>query len=500
MESVTTNLVCCFLQEVVDHGDNIPTAFSCLSYCYFQMYYNIGCLTNIYMRYISTDRVPLPKWFSTLKAQLAYSKNRTDILKNLLYHAHIGFLSTLYKDYNNDKLKISDLGIIDLKLSPTIISNIKEWAGQHYLGKLEELSKARFSTNNPWGMPADITGKPDYTPIQPNKWTNLIVPTGNYTNEKGIPIIDINASSTYKIQNFLGKEWYTNRGFSINPSVNIIDLSNKISKSWEDGLKEQTDELLEIYKNLDDKKKMIAEFFAGSSKINLPPPGFWIIIASMLSQKYNQSFELDLIMYFVVGAGLYDAGLAAWTYKSKYEQPRPINIIRTFLKNNEITSWNPLNKPKINGSEWLPFQLFTFVTPPFPDVASGHTVFSYTAGKLLEWWFNSSKLYDPYKLVRVPNPKLLCPSLSAQYKIFSCGEFSFEPGSSEIEPGITPKNTTVLKYNTIRELYEDAGISRIYGGIHWKQTNEVSQELANWVFNQVKTKFEISFRISSPYK
>ena len=498
MDSVTSSLVCCFLEEVINHGDNIPTGFSCLAYCYFQMYYNIGTLANTKL-VLSGDRVVVPAWYNDLRRQVSVANNRTEILKNLLYYGHIGFLSALYKDYNVNKLKLGDLGINDLKIIPIITARIQEWGGQHYLGKLEEMSKARFSTKNTWGMPADITGKPEYIPANPNSWTNLVVPNGTYTNEAGIPIIDINAPTTYRIQNFLGKMWYTNRGFSIDPSKEIIDLSAKISTTWEGGLKEQTEKLLEVYSNLDDRKKMVAEFFAGSSRFNIPPPGYWIVIASMLSQKYNQSLELDLIMYFIVGAGVYDAGLAAWTYKSKYEQARPINIIRHFLKDTPIKSWNPQNKFAITGAEWLPYQPLTFVTPPFPDVASGHTTFSVTAGRLLEWWFNSSQLYDPFKVVCVPNPKILCPSFSTQYKFFSCGEFSFEPGTSEIEPGQVPKNTIVLKYNTIKELYEDAGLSRIYGGIHWFQTNEVSTELANWVYDKVRAKFEGVFGIRSPY-
>ena len=38
---------------------------------------------------------------------------------------------------------------------------------------------------------------------------------------------------------------------------NIINLASKISTTWESGLKTQTDLLLDVYKDLDDHKKII---------------------------------------------------------------------------------------------------------------------------------------------------------------------------------------------------------------------------------------------------
>ena len=493
------NLIFCLFEEIVRRKqDNLPTTLSCICYSYFQMLYNIGTLTNSTL-FISGDRVQIPGWISDARSQISASKNKADILKNMLFYGHIGFIKELYTDFDISSLKICNFGISDLKMNATFIQQIMSWGGQHFSGKLDEISKSKYSSNNEWGMPADTTLQG--TDSASDKWTNLVVPTGNYLTDEGLPTIDINADTTYHVQNFLGKDWGSVRGFGI-PLSNrdgIPDLGNY--NSFEAGCNEQVNEILDMYANLDDRKKTIAELFAGTSKTSVSTPGFWILIGIMMSQKYNQSIELDLLMFFVISSGLFDAGLAAWKIKAICEQPNPINVIRTLFNGIQISSWNPLRKNTINGSEWLPFQDLTVVSPPYPCGVSDHTAFSIVAVRLLEWWFDSSKLYDPFKLVNLPNPQLISPILNNQYKLFSCGEFCLDAGSSKIElGGHSPKNSIVLKYDLLDELCSDVCMARIYAGVEWFENQEFSHKLAEWVYDKVRSKIENAFKIKSPYK
>lgn len=495
MDNIVHNLIYGLFEEVIAHGDNNPTKLSLLLYCYFQMFYNIGCLFTKNAS-LTVDRVSIPPWYNELYNQVLYLTNKSELLQNFLYYGHNGFLSSLYNDFNKNKYKITDFGIKDIKLLPSIQLRIFNWGSQHIIGKTSEIEKTGITKNNDTGMPADITGKPEYTSVNPDKWVNLIVPNGSYT-ENGIPIIDINASSTYNIQKFIGNQFWQNRGFSINPSVeNILDVSYKLSLSWEEGLKEQTEKLLKTYQNLDDRKKMISELFSGT---NLSLPGFWVIIGMMLSLKNNQSLENDIIMFFILSCGLYDSSIAAWTYKSKYELPRPISMIRHYFKDQLLDSWNPEGKNKILGANWLPYQSLTSVSPPYPDGISSHTVFSVVSGKLLEWWFSSSNLNNTFKLFSISNPHLISSCLNNQYKTFSCGEFCIERGSSQIEPNTTPNQTFILKFNTVKELYEEIANSRLYSGVSLPETIDISNQLANWVYDKVRGKFETIFKIKSPY-
>jgi hypothetical protein len=496
-----SNFIWNFIQENISHSDNNPTKFSVLSYAYFQMLYNVGTLFEK-NGIESKDRViPLKKRNEIIKDIFKYPKNiRKDLLTTYLYIAHNTFLSKLYP--NVKLLNHQDYGlkkIIDIE--NTTMNALKKYSESHILGKKVELERAMFTTKNTTGMAADYTGTTfQNSNPEPNPyWEQLIVPTGVLKDTNGLPLIDAMNPSSFRIQNFLGSHVYKNTGFAVTPTKKIIDLDSKISKTWGNGLQKETDLLLDVYSNLTDEKKIIAEFFAGSSKV---PPVFMICIAMQLSQKYKQSIFNDLKMYFSITAGLFDACVSVWYYKSTYKQARPINLIRKYYADQKIKTWIPLsteNSPEINGKQWLPYQPLTYVTPPFPDVASGHTTFFSVAAKILNWWFNNPILYDGYSLATMPNQQILCPLLNVHDKMVCIGEYIFDKGCSEIEPGVTPKERIVLRYKTLEDLATMAGISRIYGGIHTFETNEVSAELGNWVFEQTHKKIINEFKFKSPY-
>ena len=506
-----SNFIWKFIQEVISHSDNNPTKFSVLSYAYFQMLYNISTLFEKNGTE-SKDRVfpliPLDEIRNNI-VKYRYRPRSTilNLLQTYLYIAHNAFLSKLYP--NVKILNPQDYGLAKIvDVENTVLETIKKYAESHILGKEIELKRAMFTTKNTTGLSADYTGTPfsqDPNSEQNNNWDTweqLVVPTGAVKGTNGLPIIDSTIPSSFKVQNFLGSEFHNNTGFAVNPTQNIVNLDSKISKTWEGGLSGEIDLLLKVYENLTEEQKVIAEFFAGSSKRALPPPGFMICIAMQLSQKYKQSIMNDLKMYFSVAAGLFDACVSAWYYKSIYKQARPINLIRRYYADKKIKTWTPLsteNSSEINGRQWLPFQPFTFVTPPFPDVASGHTTFSNVAARVLNWWFNNPVLYDGCSLATIPNQQSLCPLLNINNKVACIGEYIFDKGCSEIEPGITPKKQIILKYNNLEELANMAGLSRVYGGIHTFETNKVSAELATWVFEQTHNKLINEFNFKSPY-
>ena len=501
---IFSNFIYNFFQETISHSKNNPTEFSVLSYAYFQMLYNIGSLFEK-NGVQSEDRVnPLTRLNKcNIKKSITKTPKvaRKDLLKMYLYIGNNAFISQLYPDAKlGSPLDCGIRKIIRIERAITTI--LEEYSKSHILGKKIELERSKFVTKNTSGFPADYTGD-NIIPKQNPNWEQLIVPTGAVRGINNLPLIDLTNPSSFRIQNFLGQEFYKNAGFAVVPTKNIIDLGSKISKTWEGGLQKQIELLLDVYENLTDDKKIIAEFFAGSSKSALPPPGFFICIAMQLSQKYKQSIRNDLKMYFSLACGLLDAGVSAWHYKSKYNQARPITLIRDYYANQKIKSWTSLdaaaNPSDINGAQWLPYQPLTFVTPPFPDVASGHTTFSKVAARILDWWFNNPTLYDGYSLATIPNQQLLCPLLNVRDKTICIGEYTFEKGSSEIEPGVTPKEQIVLRYKTLEELGAMAGLSRVYGGIHTFETNEVSAELGEWVFNQTHTKLTTQFKFKSPY-
>jgi hypothetical protein len=496
---IISNFIWNLFQEIISHSDNSPTKFSVILYAYFQMLYNFSTLFQ-QNSVVSNDRTTPLKMRNQIKKIIAiYPKSMlNDVLGTYLYIGHNAFLEKIYTDVVI--LNPLDYEVKLIKIQPNIITSLKEYSRSHLLGKTLELTRAGFATKNTTGLPADYTGT-NIIPSSDNSWQQLIVPTGAVKGTNNLPLIVQTNPLSFKIQNFLGIEFYKNMGFAVDPTKNIINLESKISTTWQNGLKNQIDLLLNVYKDLDDQKKIIAEFFAGSSKNALPPPGFFICIAMQLSQKYKQSIMNDIKMYFSLACGLFDAGVSAWYYKYTYNQGRPISLIRNYYADEKIITWTPL-KPRekssqIHGKQWLPYQHFNFVTPPFPDVASGHTTFSTVAAKILTWWFNNPTLYDGCSIATIPNQEILCPSLNISNKTVSIGEYIFDKGSSTIEPGVVPTEKIILRYNTLQELADMAGLSRIYGGIHTFQTNEVSAELGEWVYQKTREKLMTVFNFKS---
>ncbi len=94
----------------------------------------------------------------------------------------------------------------------------------------------------------------------------------------------------------------------------------------------------------------------------------------------------------------------------------------------------------IRAVEWVPYQLSTFVTPSFAGYVSGHSTFSRAAAEVLTEMTGSA--YFPGGL----------------------GTWTVPAGSLEFELG--PSVDVPLAWATYYDAADQAGLSRLYGGIH----------------------------------
>ena len=94
----------------------------------------------------------------------------------------------------------------------------------------------------------------------------------------------------------------------------------------------------------------------------------------------------------------------------------------------------------ILGTAWVPYQLPTFVTPAFQGYISGHSTFSRAAAEVLTAITGSE--YFPGGL----------------------SEWTVKRGSFKFEAG--PSADIVLRWATYYDAADQAGQSRLYGGIH----------------------------------
>ena len=275
--------------------------------------------------------------------------------------------------------------------------------------------------------------------------------------------------SDNKPQQFLTAHWGLVKPFALSwagqyrPSTPI-----RCDKSE---FKKQADEILHYSANLTDEQKLIAEFWGGmhedkfvdsikdDSQRWATPPEQICRHARYLSKKYGHKNAYDIKMFFLLSNALLDAGIAAWDCKVYYDYVRPISAIQNLYRGKSVQAWGgPCEgTQEIEGENWLPY----IPSPPFAEYVSGHSTFSAAAQEVLSSFCES----DDY------------------------GETAIIPkGGSRIEPGCTPAEDLTLSWKLLKDAADQAGISRLYGGIHFRDGDMEGRKLGNKVGCEVWNK------------
>jgi hypothetical protein len=212
---------------------------------------------------------------------------------------------------------------------------------------------------------------------------------------------------------------------------------------------------VETSANLTDEQKMIAEYWANGPHSE-QPPGHWDLFAQFVSERDHHPVDEDVKMFFVLTNAIFDAGIAAWDAKRAFDSVRPETAICFLFHDRQIRSWGGRGNGtiKMDGSQWIPYQPSTFPTPPFPEYISGHSTFSAAGATILALWTGSEYFGD---------------------------SVTFAPGASGTEPGITPAQPVTLYWQTFHDAADQAGISRRYGGIHFKRGDLVGRAVGDLV-------------------
>src|SRR5262249_47697802 len=161
--------------------------------------------------------------------------------------------------------------------------------------------------------------------------------------------------------------------------------------------------------------------------------------------------DQDVKMFFAMHNASFDAGIVAWHVKRKYNGVRPITAIRFTKKGQIIRAWGGPGQPTKNipGEKWSPYNPGTNLTPPFPGYFSGHSVFSRSSATVLSLFTDS----DDFGFSTV-----------------------LPTGFGRVEPNI-PRVPTTFFYATFSGAAEEAGLSRLYGGIHFEDDNTAGQHV-----------------------
>jgi hypothetical protein len=182
-----------------------------------------------------------------------------------------------------------------------------------------------------------------------------------------------------------------------------------------------------------DEQTEIAEYWHYGPRT---PPGHWNDIATDIAEAEGLSLTETAQLLATLNVALADAIIAAWDAKYFYDTWRPVTAIR------EDDNWN---RWVSEDPDWLPL----IGTPNFPEYVSAHSAISAAAAEVLTAYFG--KHY----------------------------EFSFTAPA-----GPAPGDVT-REFDSFWDAANEAGMSRIYGGIHFSFSNKdglaLGEDVADWV-------------------
>jgi hypothetical protein len=304
------------------------------------------------------------------------------------------------------------------------------------------------------GVPySDYTGyKAENPPSALPVDTSLVVDPNHWQ-----PLQYVDGTGTLVTQPFLGAQWYRVVPFALKSGDEFRDILAQSGPATYDSAEfvEQARELVRLSANLNDRRKMIAEYFADGPHSELPP-GHWDLFAQFVSARDNYGVDEDVKLFFALTNAIFDAGIVAWDAKRAFDSVRPATAVPYVLHGHQIEAWGGPGRGTVvmDGLSWVPYQLSTFPTPPFPEYISGHSTFSAAGATVLKLFTGSDAFGDSV-------------TLSA--------------GSSKIEPGITPLQPVTLTWATFTDAANQAGISRRYGGIHFKAADLIGREIGRLI-------------------
>lgn len=164
----------------------------------------------------------------------------------------------------------------------------------------------------------------------------------------------------------------------------------------------------------------------------ITPGAHWIGITKIASKKSNYDVAETLHAYTLSSIAIFDAFISCWDEKYRSDLVRPETLINKYFNDN----WKPILQ-----------------TPPFPEYTSGHSVVSNAASIALTDIFGENFQFDD---------------------------------DTEVKYGLP-----VRRFESFEAAADEATISRMYGGIHYRAAVEVGaiqgKKLGNFVIENIKT-------------
>lgn len=202
-------------------------------------------------------------------------------------------------------------------------------------------------------------------------------------------------------------------------------------------------EVYDVGKNLTEQQRFIASYWdcnpfaintSGHMNIGfkkISPGGHWMNITGIATAKANLDLDKGIMVHSLVAATLMDAFISCWDEKYRSSRVRPETVINRSID----PKWQPLLQ-----------------TPPFPEYTSGHSVVSTAVAETLTFLLGDN--------------------------------FAFRDDTEVIF------ELPTRDFQSFRQASEEAAISRLYGGIHYRDAIENGQAqgkaLGNFIVEKLK--------------
>jgi hypothetical protein len=201
----------------------------------------------------------------------------------------------------------------------------------------------------------------------------------------------------------------------------------------------------ETVKNLTSDQRDIANFWdCNPFKMNITghamfatkkmsPGGHWLGIVAQISRQYNKPYVETAEALALTSLAIFDGFISCWDEKYRSIRIRPETVINASI-----------------DKTWIP----VLQTPPFPEYTSGHSTISRAAAEVLTKVYGDNVAFND---------------------------------STEVPYGLPPR-----KFTSFIQASDEASISRLYGGIHFRPALDEGaiqgSKVGQWLLANVKTR------------
>lgn len=330
-----------------------------------------------------------------------------------------------------------------------------EWRGNAPEQDVQTFLSPEFPLLEPFALPANADGSTDFDAIRPPAPEPFFMP--DFADAS----LDIpEGSVTLAAAAVVGGVTYA-AGDTVPVTRDLIgEVINPAFIA-------QSERLIEASANLTTQDRAVAEFWEDGPGTSYPP-GTMMTLAQFVSERDGHDAATDAHLFLAMGNAMFDAAVAAWDSKVVYDYARPVQVIRdlgqlgligepgvdelTGQEGNVIRAfagYDPDTGASLGTRTILAENFVTYqnpegdFSPPFAEYVSGHSTFSGAAAAVLESFTGDNDL----------GASTILPA-----------------GGSEFDPTF-PDTPLVMSWPDFDSAAQDAGVSRIYGGIHFDDGN-----------------------------